>query len=89
MPTGAKYWRLKYRINGKEKLLALGVYPEVSLKEARLKRDDARKQIADGDDPAAMRKMDKVIKLAAAANTFEAIALEWHEREPRMVRRPQ
>lgn len=81
MPTGAKYWRLKYRINGKEKLLALGVYPEVSLKEARLKRDDARKQIADGDDPAAMRKMDKVIKLAAAANTFEAIALEWHERE--------
>ncbi|OHX21168.1 tyrosine-type recombinase/integrase [Chromobacterium sphagni] len=81
MPTGAKYWRLKYRINGKEKLLALGVYPEVSLKAARLKRDDARKQIADGEDPAAMRKMDKVIKLAAAANTFEAIALEWHERE--------
>ncbi|WP_047243878.1 tyrosine-type recombinase/integrase [Chromobacterium subtsugae] len=81
MPTGAKYWRLKYRINGKEKLLALGVYPEVSLKVARLKRDDARKQIADGEDPAAMRKMDKVIKLAAAANTFEAIALEWHERE--------
>lgn len=80
MPTGAKYWRLKYRINGKEKLLALGVYPEVSLKEARLKRDDARKQITDGEDPAAMRKMDKVIKLAAA-NTFEAIALEWHERE--------
>ncbi|AXE29344.1 integrase [Chromobacterium phragmitis] len=81
MPTGAKYWRLKYRINGKEKLLALGVYPEVSLKAARLKRDDARKQIADGEDPVAMRKMDKVIKLAAAANTFEAIALEWHERE--------
>ncbi|MEJ8676456.1 tyrosine-type recombinase/integrase [Chromobacterium amazonense] len=81
MPTGAKYWRLKYRINGKEKLLALGVYPEVSLKEARLKRDDTRKQIADGEDPAAMRKMDKVIKLAAAANTFEAIALEWHARE--------
>ncbi|MGR2661791.1 tyrosine-type recombinase/integrase [Chromobacterium haemolyticum] len=81
MPTGAKYWRLKYRINGKEKLLALGVYPEVSLKEARLKRDDARKQIADGEDPASIRKMDKVIKLAAAANTFEAIALEWHERE--------
>lgn len=81
MPTGAKYWRLKYRINGKEKLLALGVYPEVSLKEARLKRDDARKQITNGEDPAAMRKMDKVIKLAAAANTFEAIALEWHERE--------
>ncbi len=61
--------------------MALGVYPEVSLKEARLKRDDARKQIADGEDPAAMRKMDKVIKLAATANTFEAIALEWHERE--------
>ncbi|MBK0415896.1 tyrosine-type recombinase/integrase [Chromobacterium haemolyticum] len=81
MPTGAKYWRLKYRINGKEKLLALGVYPEVSLKEARLKRDDARKQIADGEDPASIRKMDKVIKLAAASNTFEAIALEWHQRE--------
>lgn len=81
MPTGAKYWRLKYRINGKEKLLALGVYPEVSLKEARLKRDNARKQIADGEDPASIRKMDKVIKLAAASNTFEAIALEWHQRE--------
>jgi hypothetical protein len=64
MPNGAKYWRWKYRVLGKEKLLALGVYPEVSLKEARLKRDEARKLLADGIDPGAKRKEDKLTVLA-------------------------
>ena len=61
MPTGAKYWRLKYRIAGKEKRLALGVYPEVSLAEARNKRDEARKQIADGIDPSESKQEAKRI----------------------------
>lgn len=59
-PNGSKYWRLKYRIGGREKLLALGVYPQVSLKEAREHRDDARKLIANGIDPAELRKAEKV-----------------------------
>jgi len=59
MPNGARYWRLKYRIAGKEKILALGVYPEVSLKEARDKRDAARKQISSGIDPSLAKKRGK------------------------------
>ncbi len=58
-PNSSKYFRLKYRIGGKEKLLALGVYPETSLKQARDKRDDARSQLADGIDPSEIRKTDK------------------------------
>lgn len=81
MPNGSKYWRLKYRFLGKEKLLALGVYPEVSLKEARLKRDEARKLIAEGTDPGAKRREDKLTAKIAAANTFEAITREWHTKE--------
>lgn len=81
MPTGSKYWRLKYRFLGKEKLLALGVYPEVSLKEARMKRDEARKLLADGIDPGAKRREDKLTAKIAAANTFEAITREWHAKE--------
>jgi integrase len=72
-PNGTRYWRLKYRIGGKEKLLGLGVYPAVGLKEARQKRDDARKLVAAGIDPSAKRQADKV----ARADTFEAIAREW------------
>lgn len=81
MPNGSKYWRLKYRFLGKEKLLALGVYPEVSLKEARLKRDEARRLLVDGVDPSAKRQEDKLTAQIAAANNFEAIAKEWHARE--------
>ncbi|KIA78807.1 integrase, partial [Chromobacterium piscinae] len=81
MPNGSKYWRLKYRFNAKEKRLALGVYPETTLKEARLKRDDARRRLANGEDPGEQRKLEKMLKQAATANTFEAIALEWHARE--------
>ncbi|MCU7839656.1 MAG: tyrosine-type recombinase/integrase [Candidatus Thiodiazotropha sp. (ex Troendleina suluensis)] len=74
-PNGARYWRLKYRFHGKEKLLALGVYPDVSLKSARDKRDDARKLIANGIDPSEARKAEKAAR--NNENSFEAIAREW------------
>lgn len=73
-----KYWRVKYRFNNKEKTLALGVYPEVSLKEARLKRDDARKALAEGNDPGLIRKQSKLAAKIAGDNSFENIAREWH-----------
>jgi len=73
-PSGSKLWRLKYRWEGKEKLLALGAYPDVSLKAARTKRDELRAQLAAGIDPGAVRKAEKL----ATADTFEAIAREWH-----------
>ncbi len=72
--NGSKYWRFKYRINGTEKLLALGVYPEVSLKKAREKRDAARKQTSDGIDPAIIRKLEKA---GNKENTFRAVAEEF------------
>jgi len=74
--AGGKYWRWKYRFAGKEKRLAFGVYPDVSLKAARGKRDDAREQLADGIDPGAARKAEK--QAQAGAESFEAIAREWH-----------
>jgi integrase len=72
-PNGSKYFRLKYRISGKEKLLALGVYPETGLKQARDKRDKARSQLADGVDPSGIRKADKITQ----TYTFERMAREW------------
>lgn len=72
-PKGAKYWRLKYRIGSIEKALALGVYPDISLKDARSARDDARKLIATGTDPMAVRKAEK----QADAMTFKAVAEKW------------
>ena len=72
-PNGSKYFRLKYRISGKEKLLALGVYPETGLKQARDKRDKARSQLADGIDPSGIRKADKITQ----TYTFERMAREW------------
>lgn len=78
MPNGSKYWRLKYRHLGKEKRLAFGVYPEVSLKEAREKRDDARQLIAENKDPAYVRRQQKQRAVTEAENTFEKIAREWH-----------
>ena len=76
-PTGAGYWRLKYRLLGIEKPLALGVYPEVTLKDARAKRDAARKLLAEGTDPSAQKKAAKVIAVANSTNGFEATAREW------------
>ncbi len=76
-PTGGKLWRLKYRIDGKEKLLALGVYPDVGLKDARAARDEARRLLADGIDPAEHRKAHKNARADSAANSFESVAREW------------
>lgn len=76
-PAGAKYWRQKYRFNGKEKLLAHGVYPDVTLKEARERRDTARKLLANGIDPGEMKKAQKTAIVERAANSFEVIAREW------------
>lgn len=72
-PNGGRYWRLKYRMHGREKLLALGTFPDVSLAKARTRRDDARKLIADKTDPAVVKQVEKT----ANAETFKAIALEW------------
>mgnify|MGYP000443925468 CR=1 FL=1 len=75
--NGSKYWRLKYRYLGKEKLLALGVYPDVSLALARERRDDARKLLASDIDPGEHRKVMKTASSDRAANSFELVAREW------------
>lgn len=77
-PNGSKYWRLKYRFNGKEKLLALGVYPLVSLAEAREKRDEAKRLVALGLDPSEEARKKKKDQEIAYNNSFQAVALEWH-----------
>ncbi|MEQ4658623.1 Arm DNA-binding domain-containing protein, partial [Providencia manganoxydans] len=59
-PNGARYWRMKYRFAGKEKKLSIGVYPDVSLADARVKRDEARKLLAEGNDPAEQKKLEKL-----------------------------
>lgn len=74
-PSGTKAWRLKYSFHGKEKLISLGLYPTVSLKEARERAATARKDIENGSDPSEKRKLKK----SACQNTFEGVALEWHE----------
>jgi len=79
MPNGAKYWRFTYRILGEQKTQAFGVYPEVSLKDARDKRSEARKLVSDGIDPSQERKKKKALSQENADNTFEAIAIEWYE----------
>ena len=77
MPNGSKYFRMKYRFEGKEKRLAFGVYPETSLRDARDKRDQARKQLAQGIDPGENRKAMKAAQMADG-ETFEVVAREWH-----------
>jgi integrase len=79
-PSGGKCWRLKYRFEGKEKVLAFGTYPEVSLSEAREKRFAARKQLANGIDPNAVKKAKKAAVETATENCFEVVAREWHEK---------
>ncbi|MCL7939149.1 integrase arm-type DNA-binding domain-containing protein [Halomonas sp. ATCH28] len=78
-PKGGRYWRLKYRIDGKEKRLALGVFPETSLAQAREARDEARRHLAQGIDPGAAKRAEQRQRKIAAANTLEAIAEEWLE----------
>lgn len=75
--TGSKLWRVKYRIAGKEKKLALGSYPAVSLKDARAKRDEARRTTEAGNDPAAVKREARLAKQIASANTFAAVAAEY------------
>ncbi|MBC3805784.1 integrase arm-type DNA-binding domain-containing protein [Undibacterium seohonense] len=74
---GGKWWRFKYRFEGKEKLLSFGTYPEVSLKDARNRRDEAKKLLANNEDPAEVRKAQNAVKQIDAASTFEAVAMEW------------
>jgi len=77
-PAGGKWWRFKYRFEGKEKLLSLGTYPDISLRNARDKRDLARKLLANGADPGEAKKAEKRTKKLNAENSFEAVAREWH-----------
>jgi len=77
-PSGGKWWRWKFRAAGKEKRLSFGTYPDVPLKAARDKRDAARQQLAGGVDPGAARRAEK--QAQAGAESFEAIAREWHEK---------
>ena len=76
-PSGGKWWRLKYRFGGKEKRLSLGVYPDVSLKDARERRDEARKLLANEIDPSEYRKAKNAAKVERAENSFEVVAREW------------
>lgn len=78
-PNGAKSWRLKYRIAGKEKRVVFGAYPLLSLAEARQKRSEAKKLLLEGGDPSQQKQDIKAAKILAVNNSFELIALEWHE----------
>ena len=77
MPNGSKYWRLKYRFGGKEKRLALGVYPDVPLILARERREKARKLLAEEIDPGEVKQQSKRSNRENAENSFEAVAREW------------
>lgn len=80
-PAGGKLWRLKYRFGGKEKRLAIGIYPDTGLADARGKRDEARKLLAAGIDPGEQRKAEKAAGGERAANSFEIVAREWLARQ--------
>lgn len=77
-PSGGKLWRLKYRFAGKEKLISLGSYPEISIADAREARAEAKKLIANGVDPYELRKTNQALNKEIIANSFESIAREWH-----------
>ncbi len=74
--NGSKYWRLAYRYDGEQKSLSFGVYPEVSLTEARKRRETARALLRDGKDPMVKKRVEKLARAIAAGNTFVAIADE-------------
>ncbi|MGS0974822.1 tyrosine-type recombinase/integrase [Burkholderia glumae] len=84
-PAGQRYWRLKYRFAGKEKLLALGVYPDVTLAVAREKKDSARKKLAVGVDPGEAKRVEKREARLAASNSFEAVARGWMDERKTVV----
>jgi hypothetical protein len=76
-PTGGKWWRFKYRFDGKERRISLGVYPDVGLAEARDRREQARKHVAAGIDPGEQRRAEKIARVERTENTFAAVAREW------------
>ena len=80
-PAGGKLWRMDYRFEDKRKTLALGSYPEVNLKQARDRRDEARRQLADGIDPMSKRQEAKATRRAESINNFEAVAREWYKKQ--------
>ncbi len=82
-PTGGKLWRLKYRVDGREKKLGIGTYPEISLANARKRRDDAREQIAAGKDPSREKQRDKTRARLAADNTFSGLSAEYCKKRRR------
>jgi hypothetical protein len=82
-PDGSKRWRLAYRFAGAQKLLAVGVYPATTLREAREEREEAKRLLADGQDPSLAKKLAKAAKVQAAASTFDAIAGELLDKKRR------
>jgi Arm DNA-binding domain len=80
-PDGAKRWRLAYRFDGKQKTLAIGVYPSIGLREARDAREQARRLLADAKDPSTAKKLERIASAVASANTFDAIAAELLEKK--------
>lgn len=78
-PNGSRYWRMKYRYAGKEKLLSIGVFPDVTLAEAREKRVEAKRMLAAGNDPSVAKQAAKEERAREVNNSFELLALEWHE----------
>jgi integrase len=79
--NGSKYWRLKYRFQGKQKTLALGVYPDVSLKSARLKMNEAKLLLADGKDPSEKKKVTLTEDISSSSDTFSSLCKEWWEHQ--------
>ena len=80
-PDGSRGWRFKYRYAGKERLISFGTYPGVTLKEARDRRDDAKRQLRDGIDPSAARKAEKQARVDREQGSFELVAREWHAKQ--------
>jgi hypothetical protein len=82
-PSGSKLWRMAYRVNGAEKTLSFGRYPEVPLKDARARRDEAKALLAKGIDPSQQRKLDKFSRAVSMATTFGGIADEYLDKQRR------
>lgn len=78
-PNGSKSWRFRYRFAGKPKMISLGVYPTITLADARSRRDDARKLVAEGKNPSEVRKEQKIALQTESESAFEKIAKEWHQ----------
>lgn len=78
MPSGGRYWRLKYRVGGKARMLGLGVYPDVSLADARAARDEARTLLSSGTDPSVQRRVDRLAQDSARENSMEAVCRAWY-----------